>query len=142
MTTVTQRQDDIDRGLGKREFLLNADVEEEIKDNPYEFTLLKQIIDVVNSGKIHCGSFKKCATMKRKNLRYWRNSLTNVETCHLLSIDERGLIKFEGGVAVPGESLPVELYNHCPKCGYDTSYPKILSRVMDDDEWACNRCGN
>ena len=141
MTTVTQRQDDIDRGLGEREFLLNANVEEEIKDNP-EFTFLKQIIDVVNSGKVHCGSWRKCATMKRSNLRYWRHSLSDVENCHLMTIDKDGLVTFRGGVSVPGESLPVELYNHCHKCGYDTSYPHILSRVMDDNEWACNRRGN
>ena len=92
--------DDLDVG---DKILLN--VEPIVEKHPEQFAKLKELLDWVKVGlaKCHCDF-----PIRRQDLQYY--------TDH------------DGGLNIPYESTKCWIFSHCPKCGYDYSFPKIMNQ--------------
>jgi hypothetical protein len=92
--------------LAENEKIL-TNVEAVLPQHPDKFLGLRALLAFIYSGDAKC----MCQfPIRREDLRYYRDH--------------------EGGIAIPGEKNLAWLYSHCPKCGYDYSFVKIL-RQMD-----------
>jgi hypothetical protein len=101
------KHDDDPLGDGER---ILTNVESVLSYHPHKFLGLKTLLTFVYSEKAKC----MCGfPIRRQDLRYYRDH--------------------DGGIAVPGEKNLVWLYSHCPSCGYDYSFVKILKQM--DYQW-------
>lgn len=90
--------------LGDGDFIL-SNVEAEIVRHPDFFKPLAELLAWIDQGiaKCNCGF-----PIRRQDLRFYRGH--------------------DQGLAVPYQDSKCWIFSHCPKCGYDYNYQKILSQ--------------
>jgi hypothetical protein len=95
---LSHDKDSLDDG----DFIL-SNVEAEITRHPEHFIDLAELLNWINEGlaKCHCGF-----PIRRQDLRFYQGH------------DE--------GLAVPYQDTKCWIFSHCPNCGYDYNFQKIL----------------
>jgi hypothetical protein len=84
--------------------MILSNVEVIVEKHPEQFAELKELLDFIKTGipKNLCCQFP----VRRQDLQYFPNH--------------------DGGINIPYESAKCWIFSHCPKCGYDFNFQKIM----------------
>ena len=82
-----------------------ANVEAVLDKVPDRFFALRLLLQWISENKSRC----KCGfPIRRQDMRYYRDN--------------------DSGLVIPGESTKCWIYSHCPNCGYDYNFEKIMNQ--------------